>query len=985
MASMLSKQELANPALRLAQGAEDPGDVQPPPVTPDRAASRTSTNASSERSSTFVWLENVATTPARITSLSTTRGTSGTRTPNTASRRPSYDTGDEDNDFYSLADESSAPTPGAVRVPGLHGSSTASRDDDMTIALPAPVDPYHHVVAQAVDDTNSENEDLRRRVTNLEQDLRRSYMLLSVQTSQAAPPIAPLAPSADGSDTESHKLRTRLLQLEQQLLSQSQHAPSERASPPQSETGFSTAAAGSQEMLVTAPSSHVVVATVADGVVDAEMPLNPPSRAEQHVRETASSDDSSSKMPTGAKCLLFLLLLGGIGTGAYFAIEHFFLSDDSTSDKALPLVDGSRTPTTSPVMIGAPVEPTVSPSVSPACPSIDNWFLNESPLMGLGSLSRTYTVDCGVIRDVSALEIDPISCEPKCSFLLQRFSYDDLCDENNTFAFNVNDDKYTDSLLVLGYLGENANFTCGQAEKYVLPDPSPSPSAPPSPEMSSTPTSSPTCSAVGVYFDGAQYSPVDGGIDTSFSLGCGPNRDIGILVRNEATCGVECVGRLPRTTYGGVCQVDSVVEFTLNGDYRSTQVLVGYLEENAALNCDADLVFETPSPTEEPTPAPEPTAQTPDPTPPPTSLTPQPTPPPTPDGARLEQLLDLYGSSDPTSPSYQAITWLALQDTRGLPIEDTWDLAERYALATLYFATNGNTWDSDARWLSGDSQCVWRGVTCDGDDRITQLDLSNNDLRGPLVADLGELRRLERLELQRNRLEGRFPTQLGRLTSLTTLEISDNQIGGEIPTHIGRMTSLTDLQLHNNAFTGEIPTQISELRVLRRFACEYNQLVGTIPSQLGSLRSLANIYLGHNDLVGTIPRTFGNLGQLTLLSLSANEISGPLPDELAQLTLMTRLSCSQNEISSTIPREFESWTSLTYLSLWGNRLTGTIPDELSRWTELENIYIDGNQFSGGIDNLCNSNGIFEFYTDCDEDGCECCTFCCDRSDCVEVV
>ena len=111
-------------------------------------------------------------------------------------------------------------------------------------------------------------------------------------------------------------------------------------------------------------------------------------------------------------------------------------------------------------------------------------------------------------------------------------------------------------------------------------------------------------------------------------------------------------------------------------------------------------------------------------------------------------------------------------------IRGTLQLAERLALAALYFATNGKEWNNDSGWLSGSSQCDWRGVSCNSEDRATQLDLSNNNLSSTLIRDLGELWRLETLDLQRKSLAGSFPTQLGRLVRLVTLEISRNQIRG---------------------------------------------------------------------------------------------------------------------------------------------------------------------------------------------------------------
>jgi len=64
------------------------------------------------------------------------------------------------------------------------------------------------------------------------------------------------------------------------------------------------------------------------------------------------------------------------------------------------------------------------------------------------------------------------------------------------------------------------------------------------------------------------------------------SRDIAVLIRNEATCGVECMARLVRTTFLGVCQLGNVVEFTLDGDFRDSQVLIGYLAEYSEWSCE---------------------------------------------------------------------------------------------------------------------------------------------------------------------------------------------------------------------------------------------------------------------------------------------------------------------------------------------------------------------------------------------------------------
>jgi hypothetical protein len=65
------------------------------------------------------------------------------------------------------------------------------------------------------------------------------------------------------------------------------------------------------------------------------------------------------------------------------------------------------------------------------------------------------------------------------------------------------------------------------------------------------------------------------------------------------------------------------------------------------------------------------------------------------------------------------------------------------------------------------------------------------------------------------------------------------------------------------------------------------------------------------------------------------------------------------------------------LSLFDNLLTGTIPTQLQRLTGLENLYLDTNDLVGPVP-VCDLN-LVEFWTDCDEVKCSCCTTCCDDS------
>lgn len=97
------------------------------------------------------------------------------------------------------------------------------------------------------------------------------------------------------------------------------------------------------------------------------------------------------------------------------------------------------------------------------------------------------------------------------------------------------------------------------------------------------------------------------------------------------------------------------------------------------------------------------------------------------DDSRIQTLSDMMAGSlmalsDPASPQSQALNWLAHDDPAKLDLESAPSsvILERYALAVLYFATDGKNWKDDFRFLSARSVCEWHdddewegGVTCD--------------------------------------------------------------------------------------------------------------------------------------------------------------------------------------------------------------------------------------------------------------------------------
>ena len=103
---------------------------------------------------------------------------------------------------------------------------------------------------------------------------------------------------------------------------------------------------------------------------------------------------------------------------------------------------------------------------------------------------------------------------------------------------------------------------------------------------------------------------------------------------------------------------------------------------------------------------------------------------------------------------------------------------DRGALAALYHATGGPDWERSDNWLTNAPLSEWYGVAVDSAGRVEQLDLSNNDLRGPIPPEIGNLAALEGLDLSDNGLSGPIPLEMARLAALRQLELDSGSQSG---------------------------------------------------------------------------------------------------------------------------------------------------------------------------------------------------------------
>ena len=68
---------------------------------------------------------------------------------------------------------------------------------------------------------------------------------------------------------------------------------------------------------------------------------------------------------------------------------------------------------------------------------------------------------------------------------------------------------------------------------------------------------------------------------------------------------------------------------------------------------------------------------------------------------------------------------------------------DRVVLRDLYNATNGRNWKRKTNWGSNASISEWEGVTTDSSGQVTKLDLSINQLTGPIPPAFVNIRNLK--------------------------------------------------------------------------------------------------------------------------------------------------------------------------------------------------------------------------------------------------
>ncbi|MCL7052167.1 hypothetical protein MKW94_013558 [Papaver nudicaule] len=167
-------------------------------------------------------------------------------------------------------------------------------------------------------------------------------------------------------------------------------------------------------------------------------------------------------------------------------------------------------------------------------------------------------------------------------------------------------------------------------------------------------------------------------------------------------------------------------------------------------------------------------------------------------------------------------------------------------------------------WLESDkTPCNWSGITCDVQNRVTQVYLPNKGFNGYIPSELGALTSLQNLSLSTNNFTNIISPHLFNATSLVSLDLSHNSLSGSInPNNIKTLTLLSHLDLSSNLLNGSIPDTLTQLPLISgTLNLSYNRFSGEVPPSYGFFPVTVSLDLRYNNLSGKIPQVGSLLNQ----------------------------------------------------------------------------------------------------------------------------
>ncbi|KAK4275991.1 hypothetical protein QN277_018995 [Acacia crassicarpa] len=274
------------------------------------------------------------------------------------------------------------------------------------------------------------------------------------------------------------------------------------------------------------------------------------------------------------------------------------------------------------------------------------------------------------------------------------------------------------------------------------------------------------------------------------------------------------------------------------------------------------------------------------------------------------------------------------------------------------------------------------------------LNLSHNNLSGPIPQCLVVLPNLSVLDLQMNVFSGTLPNKFSKNNVLQTLHFNSNRLNGSLPLSLSHCTKLEIFDVGHNKIRDIFPSWLDDLPELQVLVLRENRFYGAISSSNTKhpFPKLRIFDISNNYFCGFLPTTYikefkgmmnvdnveagsqymgsknysaymdsvmitwkGNIIELeriltifTTIDLSNNGFVGEIPRAIGELHALIGLNLSHNRIIGSIPKSIGKLTNLEWLDLSCNKLVGEIPLAMTNLNFLSTLNLSQNQLEGMI-------------------------------------
>ena len=331
-------------------------------------------------------------------------------------------------------------------------------------------------------------------------------------------------------------------------------------------------------------------------------------------------------------------------------------------------------------------------------------------------------------------------------------------------------------------------------------------------------------------------------------------------------------------------------------------------------------------------------------------------------------------------------------------------LTDREVLMLIFTNLNGENWSEKAKenWGSELPLSKWNGVKADENDRVTELYLRGDSIKGTYPTEIGQLTELKSMSILGGgykATEQPFPASIGDLTNLESLTLDGrlkdievilppvgklvnlktlnlygkakapegieqltnltefimNGLAGEFPAAVSKLTSLEKLDLRGYSFTGAIPSDIGNLKKLRSLTIDKSQfiggaesLAGTLPESIWDLENLDYLFIRGIVSTGTLSPKIANLKKMKDITIIECGLTGEIPVEVYSLPELKKFSVYKNNLTGTISPEIGNLEKLEDFSINDNQFTGTLPATMGKLSKLRSLHVQKNLFTGAI-------------------------------------